>query len=199
MRSIAVWICSLCLPALGLAGQFAAGRYTVILMPGHRYSTLAVQEMGREAAVILKRSGIDVQLHIGYTREVFEGSLVVVNLRGNCDMEEDSPAAQGGPLGWTHSANGALLPFAELACEPIRAAVQSAPAGLGASRGNAMLGRAMGRVLAHELYHIAGETLEHGRDGVAQPSLTAQELTSSQLQLDREDVATIQHRLPGSR
>lgn len=186
-----VCLCCFSFAALGSARQLATERYTVILLPDHRYSAVALQEMGREASAILLRSGIALRWYIGFTPEVFDGSLVVVNLRGRCDMQEEPPAVQGGALGWTHSENGSLLPFAELACEPIRGSVQSALPGRDAARGNTMLGRAMGRVLAHELYHIAGETFKHGRDGVAQATLSPQDLISNRLELDPEDVETI--------
>jgi len=55
-----------------------------------------------------------------------------------------------------------------------------------------MLGRAMGRVLAHELYHIVADTAGHGENGVAQPALSARELTSGQLELRASDVEAIQ-------
>jgi hypothetical protein len=41
----------------------------------------------------------------------------------------------------------------------------------------------MGRVLAHELYHIVANTAEHGDEGVTQTALSARELTSGQLEL----------------
>jgi hypothetical protein len=191
MRTVCVRLCCLSFVALGSARELATERYTVILLPDHQYSAVALQEMGREASTVLMRSGIALRLHIGHSTEVFDGTLVVVNLRGRCDMNEGPPAVQGGPLGWTHSENGSLLPFAELACEPIRGSVQSALPGRDAARGNTMLGRAMGRVLAHELYHIAGETFKHGRDGVAQAMLSPQDLISNRLELDPEDVETI--------
>jgi hypothetical protein len=57
----------------------------------------------------------------------------------------------------------------------------------------------MGRVLAHELYHMVADTDEHGEDGVAQPALSARELTSGQLELRPSDVAAIQSGLRQAR
>lgn len=199
MHSLRVCLCCFGLVALGSARELASERYTVILMPDRQYSARAVGEMEREAAGILKRSGISLRVHIGYTPEEFEGGLVVVKLGGHCDADSRPSVIQNGPLGWTHSSNGTLLPFAELACDTIRGAVETALSGLDSSQSNLLLGRAMGRVLAHELYHIAGETFKHGRDGVAQPGLTVEELTTRHLELDRGDVETIRNNLPATR
>jgi hypothetical protein len=199
MRTVCVWFCCFSFVGFGSGRESPGEPYTVLVLPDQPYSAVALEEMGREASSILKRSGISLRLHIGYTNEVFDGTLVVVNLRGTCDMEEGPPAVRRGPLGWTHSVNGKLLPFAELACEPIRGAVESALPGQDASRANTILGRAMGRVLAHELYHIAGETFKHGHDGVAQAALSPEDLISNHLELDRGDVETIQSRASGPR
>jgi hypothetical protein len=45
----------------------------------------------------------------------------------------------------------------------------------------------MGRVLAHELYHIVAGTSRHGREGVAREAFSARELTDGQLDLDHSD------------
>ena len=50
----------------------------------------------------------------------------------------------------------------------------------------------MGRVLAHELYHIVADTSEHGRDGVAQAALSPRQLTSGLLELEPPEVAAVQ-------
>ncbi len=198
MRKVRGWFCCLGLVTLGSAHELTTratlASYTIILMPDHPYSSAAVEAMQREASDILKRSGVAIRLLAGYKGEDLDGSIVVVNLRGRCDMDAGLPVSSSGPLGWTHSENGMVLPFAELACDPIRAAVQSALPDLDAPRGNNLLGRAMGRVLAHELYHIAGETAKHGRDGVAQEALSPRDLTVNNLELDPEDAETIRSR-----
>jgi hypothetical protein len=50
----------------------------------------------------------------------------------------------------------------------------------------------MGRVLAHELYHIVADTSDHGREGVTQASLTPRELTAGQLELRPSELAAMQ-------
>ena len=53
-----------------------------------------------------------------------------------------------------------------------------------AKRSNALLGRAIGRVLSHEFFHILANTTGHGRDGIARHSLTASQLISEKLSFE---------------
>ena len=125
--------------------------------------------------------------------------LVVVKLVGRCDMDGSPALLIPGPLGWSHESDGVVLPFSDLACDNIRGAVQNALLAGNQARGNVLLGRAMGRVLAHELYHVVADSAEHGEDGVAQPALSARELTSGQLELRPSDVGAIQSGLRQAR
>jgi len=161
---------------------------TVVVMPDGRFSRIAVGAMGREAAHILKKSGVSLDWRIGDPGQSVDGLLVVVKLVGRCDMDGPAAILMTGPLGWSHEANGVVLPFSDLACDNIRGQVQSAPVAGNPLRGNVLLGRAMGRVLAHELYHIVADTAEHAGGGVAQPALSARELTSGQLEFQSSDV-----------
>jgi len=164
---------------------------TAVLMPDARYSPMAIREMGREAAGILKHSGVTLRWRFGAV-QVSDGLLIVVRLRGECEMDGRSAVINKGALGWSHEVNGAILPFTDLACDNIRGAIQSADLNERHEQANMLLGRAMGRVLAHEVYHIVADTSEHGRDGVAQSTLSARELTSGQLELRPSDVEAIQ-------
>ncbi len=165
---------------------------TAVVLPDGRYSKVAVQEMGREAAHILKRSGVSLRWRVGLPPLAVSGILVVVKLVGHCDMD-GSPAFLGsGPLGWAHEVNGMMLPFSDLACDNLRGAVQAAIVDGNQIRGNALLGRAMGRVLAHELYHIVADNSAHGKGGVGQASLSPRELTSGFLELQASEVTAVQ-------
>jgi hypothetical protein len=155
--------------------------------------------MVREAAHILKKTGVSLHWHLGEPAQGVEGLLVVVKLVGRCDMDGPPAFRISGPLGWSHQVNGVILPFGDLACDNIRSAVESARIAGDQLRGNVLLGRAMGRVLAHELYHIAADTAEHGQDGVAQAALSARDLTSGPLEFRPSDVAAIQSGLRQAR
>jgi hypothetical protein len=165
---------------------------TAVVLPDGRYSKVAIQEMGREAAHILKRSGVSLRWRVGLPPQAVSGVLVVVKLVGHCDMDGSPAFLMTGPLGWAHEVNGSMLPFSALACDNLRGAVQAAIVDGNQIRGNALLGRAMGRVLAHELYHIVADSSTHGKGGVAQAALSPRELTSGFLELQASEVTAVQ-------
>jgi hypothetical protein len=187
--------------ALGSApAEKPPAHLTVVLITERPYSGIAIRAMGREAAGILKPSGISLDWRLGTPVQAFEGLLVVVTLRGQCSMAETAPEAKiDGPLGWTHTVNGAVLPFAELACDTIRGAVKSGMRAEHRSVGDFLLGRAMGRVLAHELYHITGDTARHATAGVAQPAFSAREMVSQPMALEPRDAEIMGSRLQTGR
>jgi hypothetical protein len=172
---------------------------TAVVLPDGRYSKVAIREMDREAAHILKRSGISLRSRVGAPAQAVNGLLVVVKLQGRCDMDGATAFLEPGPLGWAHEVDGAMIPFSDLACDNLRGAVQAAIADGNRVRGNVLLGRAMGRVLAHELYHIVADTAQHGRAGVAQKALTPRELTSGSLELRASELKAVEDGLSRGR
>jgi hypothetical protein len=52
-----------------------------------------------------------------------------------------------------------------------------------------VLGRAMGRVLAHEVYHAVLRTPSHAAHDIAKPSLTPAELFGPELRFDSTQIA----------
>ncbi len=119
--------------------------------------------------------------------------LVVVSFKGRCDMEGLALPIHPptGALGWTHMSDGDVLPFSDVDCDRVRALI--APVTLGTSRDERerLFGRALGRVLAHELYHIFANTTRHGHMGVAKPFYTATELVSETFQFQKREGKTL--------
>jgi len=196
VRCAPCWIlCAAISCAAPVLGSPPSTPLTAVVLPDGRYSAVAMREMGREAAHILKRSGVTLRWQVGIPAQAVSGRLIVVKLLGHCDMDGSPSFLVPGPLGWAHEVDGTILPFSDLACDNLRGAVESAIADGNPLRGNVLLGRAMGRVLAHELYHIVADTSDHGRDGVTQATLTPRELTSGQLELKPSAVGAVQSRL----
>jgi len=106
--------------------------------------------------------------------------LVVVKL---CSRGEDCAALARLPkrraLAVTHITDGVILPFVELNVDWIHWLV--AHSGLAAKPfpHAVQVGRALGRVLAHELYHVLAETRMHARKGIAKAELDCHDLVSS--------------------
>jgi hypothetical protein len=148
------------------------------------YSVEAFDEMKAVLASLMSDAGLGIDFRElkNTTGAAVFARLVVVRFRGSCRIELPSPAVNASSviLALSHSTERAILPFAEVACDNVRAVVQYA---LGARTGHAnrLFGRALARVLAHELYHISVRTFRHGRHGITRAALSGYELISDDL------------------
>jgi cytochrome c553 len=111
--------------------------------------------------------------------------LAVLTFTGQCKV---LPAAYNSQpdnrLGWTHISDGAVLPFAEVDCDAIRALILKNLLELPPESREAVFGRAAGRVVAHELLHVFAKTTHHGSHGVDQPAFSVPELLADRLVFD---------------
>jgi hypothetical protein len=142
----------------------------------------AVQEaLQKELEQIMAPIGLHFQWRplAGVRGNEVSVELAVVTFKGRCDVSGLSGrSVQPGALGWTHISDGNILPFSDVDCDRIRAFIQGALLTVSREEREEAFGRALGRVLAHELYHIFANTPKHGSAGVAKESYTVQDLTS---------------------
>lgn len=114
--------------------------------------------------------------------------LAVITFQGKCDPAIGvGPIRVSGALGWTHVSDGAILPFTEVACDRVREFVYRSLLMVPRDEREAAYGRALGRVLAHELYHIFGNTTRHASEGVAKESYTVQDLLTEEFQFEAKE------------
>lgn len=143
------------------------------------YSKTSVGQMEREIGEILRPAGLSVEWRSldGARGEESAVQLVVVTFKGKCGMNELGPAATApGALGSTHVSDGVVLPFTDVYCDRIRGMIESRVRAEDAETRERSLGRAMGRVLAHELYHVITRTTSHASGGLAKPYYDAGDL-----------------------
>jgi len=122
------------------------------------------------------------------------GTLIVMDLKGGCEPLQDREAAplQGASaLGSTLVVDGRVSPFGQVNCDIVTRYLNRALAGVPGSLRNQQLGRALGRVLAHELYHMLGETRDHAREGVAKPEFTVTELMAESFAFESAAAAAL--------
>jgi len=121
----------------------------------------------------LVRAGVDVS------------DLTVVRFRGNCRMTvEPVYLDERGPLAFAHTVDGDVLPFAEVLCDRVRKAALSAMHGGDHAKGQQLMGRAMARVLAHELWHVRTNSTGHTKSGVTRHALSGKQLIAEQLDFE---------------
>lgn len=148
----------------------------------HQPSDLVLDTIQEELANIMEPAGMGFDwrsLAASMGNEV-SVELAVIHFKGTCAANDLTPIdGFPGPLGWTHMSDGEILPFADINCDGVRLFIQREllrqPEGLR----EAAYGRAVARVLAHELYHIFAKTTKHASSGVGKPAYSAQDLVSA--------------------
>jgi len=114
--------------------------------------------------------------------------LIVVTFLGLCGAGPgDSAGNDDQPLGRARVVDGVVLPFVEIECGRVQTLLRAA-SWQRVHDPDLVLGRALARVLAHELYHVMARTTSHSRGGVAKPVLTGNDLVSSSLALAPADI-----------
>jgi hypothetical protein len=114
--------------------------------------------------------------------------LAVVHFKGQCDAQDIRPEwGYPGPLGWTHVSDGEILPFIDVNCEGVRLFVQRSLVGLPVPSRDAAYGRAVARVLAHELYHFLANTKGHASGGLAKAAYSVEELLGETFRFGRRE------------
>jgi hypothetical protein len=147
----------------------------------------SVAVMKHEAEALLKASGVDLNwqmLDPSHGTKPSPG-LVVVRFRGRCRVEawpqpgEDDAPVGTHTLGFTHVSNGQVLPFSEIECDQIRRALHYLAPDSTPSERQRAFGLAMGRVVAHELYHILARTTSHAEEGLAKATQSLRDLVAA--------------------
>ena len=186
----------------GLALMFAglarpASQPVAVLMQFDApYSGPALQAMRREVDSILQPAGYQLEWHLlkpdSASREYSD--LVVVHFQGRCEAGGESGTVENGQsLASTAVSDGRVLPFSEVHCDQVRRFIAASMAGPAASHSPGIMGRALGRIVAHEMFHMLAATGQHGKRGVARPSHTTQELVSGrEFRLDTADLHLLQ-------
>jgi hypothetical protein len=189
-----VIVCAV-LAALSISAQPPSApprsRVTLLLQFEGQRSDSAVEEMKRELNSIMSSAGLafDYKLRSELNEWDAPSDLIVVKFKGRCRMEA-MPALfdERGPFAITHTVDGEIIPFSEVACDRVRVSIRSAMDGDDLKQADVLLGRALGRVVAHEIYHIVAKTPGHGTKGVARTSLSAAQLIAADLAFDGTDL-----------
>lgn len=169
---------------------------TLLLQFEEKRSDVMLDAMKQELSTIMKDSGYRFDYRLAEdaaSGEVYP-ELVIVKFKGRCAMDRiPLPFDERGPFGFTHTVDGEVLPFSVIACERVKSSITPVLSGSEHKDADAVFGRAVGRVLAHELFHIMAKTDKHGTKGVAKPALSAGQLVSNHLEIDRSDLDRLQH------
>ena len=169
--------------ALHAASSPVAGEIAVIVQADETFSPQAWQAMEAESKRIAKQAGLRVRfVERSQAAQGQFADLVVFRMKGRCEMDS-FPALldERGPFAWAFTADGNVLPFGEVKCDRVRESIKTALRPKDYHKADALFGRALGRVVAHELYHMLANTTKHGKSGVAKDALSAHQLVAEKL------------------
>lgn len=114
--------------------------------------------------------------------------VAVIHFTGACDtMQRAIQPVHSNALGWSYMEEGVVLPFSTIDCDGIRAFLRSDLFSRPKDELEEAFGRAIGRVVAHELYHIFVNTTRHSSHGIAKSYYSVQELLSKHFQFEQNE------------
>jgi hypothetical protein len=174
----------------------------LFLKTSQEISITVLDEMRSELALLIEGTGIHLELRVllkDSRADTISGFPVVVELRGQCGVpwhaDRSRPVPHPAPLASTAVADGSVLPFSWVDCAALDRLVGPSIADQPDASRDYIYGRALGRLLAHELYHVLTQTTAHAQTGVAKAQFTAAELLAESF---RFEGATFTSPLPKS-
>jgi hypothetical protein len=150
----------------------------------HGLAAGVASTMQAEVQRLLAPAGLDVIWKKTSERNSGEEfALVVVGaFQGTCSAGNGKASGEVTPLADTSISDGRILPFFRIDCDQV---IQL----LGSANDSADIGRALGRVMAHEIYHIVANTRQHHDTGVAKAAFSVVDLRRSRFEFDAWSLA----------
>lgn len=165
---------------------------SVVVESSVRLQDSLLASMERELQRIFAPSDTQIEMILPQERDahaVFDSEVIVMRVRGRCELGPMPPLHAHRPdmLGRTFVTDGVILPFVELDCRQISGALRQRLAGAREEARPAMLGLAMARVLAHEIYHVLARTSAHSPYGIAAETMNPDQMVGERLDFRYED------------
>jgi hypothetical protein len=154
----------------------------VYLRADVRQSPAPLAWMKRELTPLMQSAGYRIEWRDSQTAGAVPSvpQLVVVELRGTCGLSNGTATVSDdlNQLAATAITDGHVLPFATVNCANLNHTLGASFATEAGARRDFLYGRAMARVVAHELYHMIVGTKDHTVDGVSKPCFNMTDLTA---------------------
>ena len=164
----------------------------LVVYPGHgkTLDSLANDSLQQELKRLVAPAGIDLTWRTNADRtQTHEeaGQLIVGDFAGNCSVDSLSNAQVASPAKFTLAeasvSEGRVLPYFTVDCNRVVRTLIPMLQPLSPPMRQTILGRALARVIAHEIYHILAETIGHDDAGLAKAKLTFHDLTAPGVEL----------------
>ena len=190
-RTLAILVCLL-IQGPHLAGAESAGRKARQLVvylktdPGQSLQTIV--GMKDEASALLSAAGYTLSWRSigGSNLDAGDAALVVIELRGVCKAPQPAapvyPLASGDRLASTAVVNGQVIPYSQLECENLTRLLGPSLSKEASGRRTFLYGRAMGRLVAHEIFHALVKTGDHDAGGIAKRSFSLNDVLAERFE-----------------
>lgn len=169
-------------------------RLAILLEPEVKMPEETRRAMEEELGALLAPSGVSVTLleaaavnRLGYVDEV-----ITVVLRGGYQIAPGwRVASVAGTLGSIREVDGEIQPRIYLACQQVASHLALSMRRYQLAIADRLLGRALGRVVVHELLHWAKGSAEHGMSPLSSERVSAQTLIEEGVELEGEESEAI--------
>jgi hypothetical protein len=193
---VAVLVLSAHVLASSRTADHTSQRITLLLyVDAPQYASVeSLNAMKRELFEMMNTPTVDFQFVTPEQAKppAYFSTLVSVRLAGACNIETRTAAEMTkGALAFAHSSDGRILPFIEIECDRVRRHARSAFWGPDNDRTAYLYGRALARVLAHELYHVLTGRKQHTATGLTSKSLTGLQLISDAYDWEDESLHAV--------
>ena len=172
-----------CLLLAALPGSSQVGSIAIYTQFQHEPSKAVLSAIQVEASALMAPAGFRLQWRaLPSTGSDVSSAVAVVTFQGHCTAA-NRPAQPhwGTRLGWSHVSDGEVLPFAGIDCDSILGFMEKQLFNVPPGERDQVLGRAIGRVLAHEFDHIFAESRDHKARDMDQPEYSVEELMAPSL------------------
>jgi hypothetical protein len=147
------------------------------------------EEMKREVDALMEGAGYSVSWRSArdFGQDEGDAAVIVSEFQGICEVPRPgtilAPPEAGAILGSTAVSDGAVLPFIRIDCVTLARLLAPALPNV-ETRRNFLYGRALGRVVAHELFHALTGTREHDDSGIAKHSFRASDILAEHFEFE---------------
>jgi hypothetical protein len=166
-----------------------------------RPSDSTVQAMEREVGAIMRPASLgftwrDMGMSQDPTSGIF-ADLMVIKFKGSCSgafapMSELGPALSDDlSLAETSTSHGQVLHFTEVHCDEVRRYLANDVSGLSDADRAKVFGKALGRIISHEMYHVFANTEKHATGGVARAYHSRRELVQPVFSFDKRETRVL--------
>lgn len=159
----------------------------------------AMLQMKQELYRILAPSGMHLvwrQINENQGNETFP-EVLVLRFRGSCEMSAPMINGELGPesavheLAETQRSEGRMLPFGEVECDQLRRYLIPTVSSDRPVVRNMIFGRAMARVVAHEMFHMLIGATVHAKQGIFRAAHSRDDLTAKTFDFGRPELAKL--------